>query len=169
MSDLTKQFPNLPRKRLAHLSSWDMATKLGATYSGDMNCLQHGGVFYRLNDFDIEMGYVCGVRVEGEWTGVKNATGIEQVTINLPNDLGDLFSALKCAGFLDSSMSQEEQEAMLNNPQYIVEAVIGYRGAEVDYSVIVQCEPDEPTVGDGWTALRCTENQACNLIAMFLR
>jgi hypothetical protein len=39
-------------RRLHHLSGWDIATKIGCVFSGDMNPIDHGGLFYKLDNLD---------------------------------------------------------------------------------------------------------------------
>lgn len=46
-------------KRLHHLSGYDVALKLGVDYTGDVNVIDHGGLFYKLDD--VEHGYISCV------------------------------------------------------------------------------------------------------------
>lgn len=39
-------------KKLADLSGWDIARELGCDYTGDMNPVMHGGVFYDSRDWE---------------------------------------------------------------------------------------------------------------------
>lgn len=51
---------NLTIDECCSLSAWDIAERLGLGYSGDCNCLEHGGYFYSKSNWT-DYGYASAV------------------------------------------------------------------------------------------------------------
>src|SRR4051812_6881392 len=53
-------------KRLSRLSGWQIAEKLGVHYTGDMNVVDHGGMFYKLDELEHDyIPCVCFSEADG--------------------------------------------------------------------------------------------------------
>ena len=77
---MTTSINKLTIAECCSLAAWDIAERLGIAYSGDANCLEHGGVFYSRANWT-EYGYASAVEF---WTE-GNTLHIMLGTINKPS------------------------------------------------------------------------------------
>jgi hypothetical protein len=128
------------------LSGWDIAKKIGCHYSGDMNTIDHGGVFYKFDE--LEHDYVPVVRFYGE--NVDGATFYETGSVPIPERqqahvqspsgqwryerMGAWESAIKLINDCMSQYSLDDAEKLLDDslPHVLFDYLLSQRGIEED-------------------------------------
>jgi hypothetical protein len=127
------------------LASWNphqIATWYGIGYSGDMNPLQHGGMFYSTRDWE-SWGYANVVEF---WWDADIGKLVVQCGTTNKLDGERLESAFRCCGIEQSEHS---------NPHAQIEACRSYAGVEPDdYSSPKRFGLDKTDGADIWGAVR---------------
>lgn len=79
----------MTKHELASASPWDIATYFNCHFTGDMNPIDHGGVFYDSRDWE-KNGYACAV----EFFTMKNTLYVQRGTIHKCDDLESAFDCI---------------------------------------------------------------------------
>jgi hypothetical protein len=106
-------------RRLAKLSGWEIAKKIGCHYSGDMNWLDHGGTFYTLSEVD--NGYIPVVRFYGDT--VDGLTFYETGSIPIPDD--GVWAAIRMVAKCLAQFCPGDQDN-LNTPETLPHVLVDY-------------------------------------------
>lgn len=102
-------------------------------YTGDIN-LEHGGLFINMN-FDCDYADVVRVTPMSDAGGPDNVWWVEAGSVSMPSKLEELEQVLKYSGL--------KLENVLLHPEMIVEAIVAYKGLEVDAIETVQIGPTQ--------------------------
>lgn len=110
-------------------------------YTGDVN-IEHGGIFYNLDNFRTN-GYADAVRVApGSDAGLAdNEFWIEHITVNIPRDESIFKSALDCCGYTLEDLGPK------NRAQYwhmLFDALIAYGYYDQDASYSLRIGKKDP-------------------------
>ncbi len=163
----------LPKYRLSRLTPYAIAEKFGVHYDGDLNPIDHGGVWFKLVGDDVENGYVEAVRIEPA-EGDGRVEDVEQLTILLPNDFNALFHALHCAGYdiNDPDYDQLVVDGVPARMLAVTRALLWYGSYEIEHSSVVYVNDGDVAwyakLDDPKKAQTLTENQILNLAMHYL-
>lgn len=88
-------------KMLRERPAWEVAELLGLQYTGDTDCISHGGMFFRTEEWDPSDGYADAVTVDRAMERGIETVWLEAITILPPTDDAVMREALKSSGVVE--------------------------------------------------------------------